>query len=317
MARDIASNLKVRHLSLIVALSDHGTTHRAADALHMTQSTASKMLRDVEDLFQAALFERHPRGLKPTPLGEFAISNARTQLTGLLRFADDFRARRAGGYGTLRIGAISGAGPDLVARSLADIKRKRPQLSVMLHGETSDTVLDMLENERLDLVIGRFSSERHSQLFEFEPLAEEKLIIVARAGHALQDRKLNDLTDLVDWPWILQHHSTPTRQALGVAFTKAGLRPPQDTIECSSMLSILNLVQVSDALSLVPAALVDAHLRAGLFTELPLRPEIRLAQFGLVTWKREPLSEAAREFADLLRTNALRSGHVNAIQKCR
>lgn len=308
MVRDIASNLKVRHLSLIVALSDHGTTHRAADALHMTQSTASKMLRDVEELFQAALFERHPRGLKPTPLGEFAISNARIQLADLLRFADEFHARRAGGYGTLRIGAISGAGPDLVARSLADIKRKRPQLMVILHGETSDTLLDMLENERLDLVVGRFSTERHGQLFEFEPLAEEKLIIVARAGHALQGRKLNDLADMVEWPWILQHQSTPTRRVLGVAFAKAGLRPPDDTIECSSMLSILNLVQMSDAIALVPSSLVDAHLRARIFTELPMRPEIRLDKFGLVTWKREPLSEAAREFANLLRMNAAIGG---------
>jgi len=228
MARDIASNLKVRHLSLIVALSDHGTTHRAADALHMTQSTASKMLRDVEDLFQAALFERHPRGLKPTPLGEFAISNARTQLTGLLRFADDFRARRAGGYGTLRIGAISGAGPDLVARSLADIKRKRPQLSVDAawrnqryrsgHGsKTNGSTLSSAGS----------AQNAKAKLFEFEPLAEEKLIIVARAGHALQDRKLNDLTDLVDWPWILQHPLHTDAPSAGVAFTKAGLRPPQ------------------------------------------------------------------------------------------
>ncbi|GAW34780.1 HTH-type transcriptional regulator GbpR [Roseovarius sp. A-2] len=304
MARDIASNLKVRQLSLIVALSDHGTTHRAAAALNMTQSTASKMLRDVEELFQAALFERHARGLKPTPLGEFAISNARNQLTGLQRFADDFRARRAGGYGTLKIGAIAGAGLDLMFRSLANIKRKRPQLTITLHGETSDTVLNMLENEELDLVVGRFSSERHSQLFEFEPLAEEKLIIVARFGHALQDRVINDLADLVDWPWILQNQSTPARKALDLAFVKAGLRSPDNVIECCSLLSILSLVQVSDAVALLPSSLVEAHLKAGLFTELPMLSEIRLEKFGLVTWKGEPLSEAAREFADLLRMNA-------------
>ncbi len=304
MARDIASNLKVRHLSLIVALADHRTTHRAAAALHMTQSTASKMLREVEELFQAALFERHPRGLKPTPLGEFAIGKARIQLTGLMRFADEFRTRRAGGYGTLRIGAISGAGPNLVARSLADIKRKRPQLAVILHGETSDTLLDMLENERLDLVVGRFSTESHGQIFEFEPLAEEKLIIVARAGHALQDRKGLDLGDLTEWPWILQHQSTPTREVLGIAFAKAGLQPPENTIECSSMLSILNLVQVSDAITLVALSLATAYLRAGLFTELSMQSEIRLEKFGLVTWKHESLSEAANEFASLLRKNA-------------
>lgn len=308
MEKDITSNLKVRHLALVVALADHATTHRAADALNMTQSTASKMLRDVEEMFQATLFDREPRGMKPTPLGAFVIDNARAELARLHRFSDDFRARRAGGYGTLSIGAISGAAPGLVAHSLAAIKRKRPQLMVVLHGETSDTILDMLENGRLDLAVGRFSTDRHRHLFEFEPLAEEKLIIVARAGHALEGRALDGLAELVDWPWILQHRSTPSRKVLDLAFAEAELRPPVDTIECASMLAIINLVQVSEAVALLPASVVQAHLGAGLFIELPVRPEIRLDGFGLITRKREPLNEAALEFSDCLRRTAALGG---------
>ncbi|OSP55392.1 LysR family transcriptional regulator [Pseudoruegeria sp. SK021] len=298
----------MRHLSLIVALADHHTTHRAASQMNMTQSTASKMLRDVEDLFQATLFDRGARGLKPTPLGEFVIANARAQLSRLERFSDDFRARRAGGYGTLNLGAISGAAPSLVARSLADIKRTRPQLTVVLHGETSDALLDMLENGRLDLVVGRYSTDRHQHLFDFEPLAYERLTAVARAGHALQGRARYRLADLVDHPWVLQYKTTPTRKALDAGFADADLPPPVNTIECGSIVAILSLVQVSDAVALLPAALVEAHLAAGLFTELPLRPEIRLDQFGLVTRKREPLSDAAQEFSGLLRINAARWG---------
>lgn len=302
--RDITANLRIRHMSLVVAIADHGTTHRAADALNMTQSTASKMLRDIEEMFEAALFEREPRGMTPTPLGIFVIENLRAQLSRLQRFSDEVQARRAGGYGSLSVGAITGAAPDFVARAVAEIKGRRPQLMVSLHGDTSDVILDQLEAGRLDLAVGRFSAARHRDLFAFEPLARERLIVVARSGHPLQGTGVARLPDLAQCAWVLQPRSNPTRQVLDAAFDRERLRHPSDAIECSSLLLILNLVQVSDAVALLPEAIVDAQLRAGLFIALPIRPEIRLDAFGLVTRRRETPGEAAEEFSRILRARA-------------
>lgn len=304
--RDITASLKVRHLSLIVTLSDHGTTHSAAEALNMTQSTASKMLRDVEEIFQASLFERGPRGLTPTPLGQFAVANARMQLSRLKRFSEEFSARREGGYGRLSIGAITGAAPDLVARAVAEIKARRPQLSVALHGETSDGILAELEAGRLDLAVGRFSADRHKTVFTFEPLAEEQLVVVARAGHetATGAQSLSDLQHCV---WAMQPVSNPSRQVLEAAFDSAGLPRPADFIECSSILLILNLVQESNAVALLPQAVVQAHQKAGLFTVLDIRPEIQLSGFGLVTRRKEPLQPVVLEFCEILRGRAAAS----------
>ena len=223
--RDITASLRVRHLALLVALAEHRTTHRAAEALHMTQSTASKMLRDIEEIFQATLFDREPRGLKPTPLGEFVIANARSQLTHLQRFSEEFQARLAGGYGTLSIGAITGAAPDLVARAVAEIKRARPQLMVSLHGETSDDILEQLEAGRIDLAVGRFSAVRHRSIFSFEPLAEERLAVVARAGHPAAMAGAARLADVAGCAWVVQPESNPSRQALDAAFDEAGFAP--------------------------------------------------------------------------------------------
>lgn len=291
-------------MSLIVALADHGTTHRAAETLNMTQSTASKMLGDAEEIFGSDLFERRPRGLTPTPLGEFVIANLRAQLSRLRRFSDEFQARRAGGYGTLSVGAITGAAPDFVAKAVAEIKRRRPQLMVELHGETSDEILNQLKDGLIDLAVGRFSDERQRSIFSFEALAEERLVVVARSGHPLREAGVTRLADLADCAWALQPATNPSRQVLDAAFDHAGLRRPRDTIECSSLLLILNLVQVSDAVALLPEAVVEAHERAGIFIKLPVRPEIRLAGFGLVTRRKEPLGEAAMEFCDILRARA-------------
>jgi DNA-binding transcriptional LysR family regulator len=69
-------------------------------------------------------------------------------------------------------------------------------------------------------------------------------------------------------------------------------------------LLILNLVQVSDAVALLPEAVVDAHIKAGLFTTFPIQPDIRLTGFGLVMRRKETLGEAALEFCNILRSRA-------------
>lgn len=304
MGRDITAHLKVRHFALIVAIADFGTTHRAADSINMTQSTASKMLRDLEEMIGAPLFKREPRGMTPTPLGEFMLANARTMLTRMRRFADEFEVLRQGGYGTLVLGAIMGSAPDLVAKAVAEMKRSRPQLVIQMLGETSDTILDMLEEEKLDLAVGRFSSARHRQLFAFELLAEEPLVLVGRKGHALSEYFEGDLPTLSTQPWVLQPKATPTRQVLDGAFEKADIKPPRNVIECGSIFAILNLVQVSDAIALLPTSVVDAHLKAGLLDQLPMRPTISVPGFGLVTRKGDIPSEPARMFADILRRHA-------------
>ncbi|MER0236963.1 LysR family transcriptional regulator [Fulvimarina sp. MAC8] len=308
MVPKLEHHLKIRHFMLIAALDDHGTMHRAAEALNMTQSTASKMLGDLEILLGAKLFERAPRGMTPTALGRYALSIARAELTRIERFSEEFAARRDGGYGTLSIGAIMGAAPDLVAHAVADLKRSQPKLTVRLLGETSDHILDMLETGRLDLAVGRFTNPRHGQLFEFEPLAEEKLVLVARAGHPLTDGFDGDLKVLADWPWVLQPPTTPTRYLLDDAFAEAGIDIPDNVVECISIFAILNLVQASDAVAVLPVSVVDAHLRAGLLAPLAMRPQITVSGFGIVTRKNELIGETAELFADSLRRHA--RGHA-------
>ena len=305
MHSKLTTFLKFRHFALIEAIADQGTMHRAATALHMTQSTASKMLADLEAMLGAALFHREPRGMTPTPLGLFALGAARSQTNTIARFEEDFIARRDGGYGTLSIGAIMGSAPDIVAHAVADMKRSKPQLTIRLLGETSDQILDMLEAGKIDLVVGRFKSTRHQQLFSFEHLAEEPLILIARQEHPLVSGFDGNLQALLEHPWVLQPAATPTRQVLDQMFADIGSLGPANCVECVSIFAILHLVQVSNAVAVLPLSVVKAHLQAGLLVQLPMFPAASISGFGLVIPKTQALSNNANMFADFLRKRSV------------
>ena len=89
----LRARLKTRQLLLLVAIGDEGNIHRAAEILNMSQPAASKLLKDLEDVLGISLFERLPRGMRPTWYGETMIRHARIALASLQPGAQ--RARSA------------------------------------------------------------------------------------------------------------------------------------------------------------------------------------------------------------------------------
>jgi DNA-binding transcriptional LysR family regulator len=59
-----------------MALAEHSNLHRAAEAVHMAQPSATKVVRDLERSFGFRLFERLPRGMHPTELGTEVLAFA-------------------------------------------------------------------------------------------------------------------------------------------------------------------------------------------------------------------------------------------------
>ena len=106
----IRARLKTRQLLLLVALAEEGNIHRAAQVLSMSQPAASKLLKDLEDVLEVSLFERLPRGMRPTWYGETMIRHARVALASLNQAHDELQAAKSGQFGQVSIGAITSPG---------------------------------------------------------------------------------------------------------------------------------------------------------------------------------------------------------------
>jgi DNA-binding transcriptional LysR family regulator len=301
------NRLRFKHMALLSALGDKPTLSEAAARLNLTQPAATKLLADIEQAFGFALFERLPRGLRPTDLGQEVVAYARQAQAGLDRFMEGLEIKRRGGHGHLVFGAIMGAAPDLVARAVAEIKRERPRLTVRILGETSDQIAVLLERHEIELAVGRFTDPLQHNRFHFTPLSRETLQAVVRRGHALSRSKKPDWAELVRWPWVLQTITSPARQLLEEEFARAGVSTPSDVVECTSIFATLQLVQSSDAVAVLPESVVRDHVRARLLVPLRLQVGRDLRSFGLLQRKDEPLSEVASAFVAHLQRSAAQS----------
>ena len=71
----------LRHLRHLAAVEDHRHFGRAADACHVTQSTLSASIKELETRLETALVDRSKRRVVLTPIGVETAERARTPAT--------------------------------------------------------------------------------------------------------------------------------------------------------------------------------------------------------------------------------------------
>ena len=106
-----APPISLRQLQYIVAVAEHGSFRRAADACHVAQPSLSAQVAVAEQALGVQLFERTGRRVRVPPAAAPLVAQARRILVaaGDLRelarqWADPFR-------GTLRLGVARAARP--------------------------------------------------------------------------------------------------------------------------------------------------------------------------------------------------------------
>lgn len=301
----LIGRLRYKHLLMVSTLGKCRNLRQTAGVMHMSQPAATRMLSEIEKVFGCRLFERTAHGMHPTTVGEMLIDFADNALTRLDRCAEEVHRYQLGGRGQLTVGAIMGAAPDLVAQAVIEMKRQRPLLQIRLMGETSDQLVELLEQGRVDIAIARYATSIQHNQFDFEPLGNETMMTVVRRGHPLCHRELPPLAELLEaWPWILQPMTTPARQAVEKEFEMEGLVSPRDIIECGSIFAALQLVQKSDALLVMAETVLRDHLETGLIESLPLSIGRTLSPFGLLTRKNTLHGEPITGFCEILRRHA-------------
>lgn len=293
--------LRLKHLRLLDVLARSENLHVAAAEMNLTQPAASKILRDLEDLLGVRLFERLPRGMVPTEIGRFVIDYARRMLTDTERFLEAVTNLKQGGYGALAVGAIMATASGILPRAIAELKRRRPLMTIRLVADTSDQLLTALEQKELDVVIGRFTQPRHQALFDLDPLDNEDLWIFAAAGHPLASHRALTLAEMGGSSWVLQPQTSPMRQLLDRCFARAGLRSLDSLVETTSIWATLRLVQEAGMVSVLPSSIVAEGVARGALARLPVALDNPLERYGLITRRGEPLPANVQAFAAILR----------------
>ncbi|MGA0539786.1 LysR family transcriptional regulator [Neotabrizicola sp. VNH66] len=301
--QNIRQMLKPVQLQLIVAIAEHGQLLQAADVLGMTQPAASRMLAEVERHLGAALFQRQPRGMVPTEVGEMVLRRAAIILRELQGLSLHLHNVLGGLGGSVRVGAVTGPAVGTLVSTVRDLRKLAPGAEITLDVLPSRDLLSHLVAGEMDFVLARNLPEFDGNEFVVHPMADEKVSILARADHPLARAPVVTLTELQDYEWVMQQRGAPIREAVLSAFSGIGLPEPRNVINSPSSLLALAYIAQSFAVAPVSSEVADLMIRppvAAQLVALPLPGEILVAPYYLLHLRRRELSALARRLRDMV-----------------
>ena len=285
----------LRQLKFLVALADHGTFSRAAEAAFVTQPTLSAGIKELEGILGAMLVERGARGATLTPAGEAALSRARIVLT---ETEDLVHAARAAGEplsGAFRLGVIPTIAPFLLPRVLPSIRAAFPELELFLREDLTHRLIEALKERRLDAALIALPYDATS--IETEALMADEFLFATDADHPLaggehlkpEDLKGEALLLLEDGHCLRDH-------ALAVCAAGQGeAEAARSDFAATSLHTLVQMVKSGLGATLLPKLALDAGLADRLDLSIrPFDPPVAGREIGIAWRKGSARAEEAR-----------------------
>lgn len=299
--------LKIRHLILVKTVADQRSISKAAAVLHITQSAATKTLRELEESLGAELFKRGPRGVSPTAYGQALLRRADAILGEVHSAADEIAALKSGAAGRIVIGILRAAAPSLLPDAFLQARRQYPELAITVMEGTQEALLPSLRAGEIDFLVGYLTDARARDGLVQERLYADAAAIVARPGHPLARSRRLSLADLAERQWVLPGENSVLRRHVDAAFRAAGVEPPRGLIESHSTTLVQSFLQQSDLLAVLPRQVALQLERFGLAVVLPVAVPGNALPVGITSCAERPLKPAARTLIDILRRVARRA----------
>jgi LysR family transcriptional regulator of gallate degradation len=217
----------------------------------------------MEDGLGLALFERTARGLAPTPAGETVAFCFKRVLAELRHIEPDIAARDGTLQGSIQVGALPLGRTHILPLAIAALLARHPRLQVATVESPYDVLATALRSGEIDFILGALRETPDADDLQQEALFEDRMSLIARAGHPLCAGRRIDFDALRDSMWVLSRHGSPARELLKRFFSEARQPPPVPAVETGDLAVLRGLLLESDMLTAFSAHKLRQEIRDG------------------------------------------------------
>ncbi|MEJ7931115.1 LysR substrate-binding domain-containing protein [Ramlibacter sp. AN1015] len=287
--------MELRHVRYFDAIAETLNFTRAAQRLHVTQSTLSHQIRQMEDELGVALFDRSGRKVRMTEAGEMLRSYMTPALAQIDRGLQALRGTGLAPTAHIRLGTTASFNTRMVPRCVSRFLSQHPGHELTVEERPAADIARGLADGSLDLAVS-YQPADDAELW-FEPLYNEELRLVVAATHPLARRRRVRMAELHRLRMVLLPRSMATRALLDDCFEAAGAQPTV-VAQLNSIAPMIELIRQTDLAGIIAETAVHpaADLRS-----IPLEDPTPIRTPGLL-WKRGATgSPTVRQLATIIR----------------
>lgn len=288
------NNISYRHLSAFIEVARHGSFTHAAEHLHVTQSTLTATIKQLEAQVALQLFDRTTRRVNLTREGERFYPVAERLISDFDTAINDLRASAQQQRGQVGIAASPSVLHSLLPTVIQSYRAAFPNIGLSLKEEGASGIEESVMNNRVDFGIGGNRSA-HPELL-YQPILQDQYGVVMGFDDPLSNCTEIHWNEITSRSLILLSIENGIRIQLERSIKEQHLPSLFDNamIEVSTPATLAALIQNGVGITVLPALAASTEV-FHLMKFCPLTAPVLKRELCLITRKGRSIGPAGEE----------------------
>ncbi len=289
-----------KHLTQLAAVIEAGGVTEGANLLGLSQPAVSRTLSTLEKRLGEPLFMPGRRPLVPTILGRQLAAHGKVILEASRKATEAVVGFRAGSTGTVRIGGVPFFMDAVISRTIGQFQVKWPDIRVDQSYGNLPEFQAGLRSGQLDMAICPLGVVDSGSELDFTRILPGRNVVAARSRHPLFKKKSVTSNDLLRYPWISPLPGSPLLADIHSILLSIGMSEVNVRYSGGSLMSVLNYIEETDALTVLPQSVLFTFRNTGKFKTVPMKIPQPERSLGILRLKEAPVLPASDKLAKFI-----------------
>jgi DNA-binding transcriptional LysR family regulator len=289
--------VSTRQLRAFSLVAQHRNFTRAADALFITPSGLSVLIRELESRVGIRLFDRSTRHVDLTPQGRELLVVIQRSLAELDTAIANIGRSAKRSPESISLGTTPLVAANVLPPAMREFRKQRPEVRIQLFDADLPTLIKMVEAGKLDMSLGVFKAMpgvRREPFFRFS-------LMVARPAKDDMPPRATTTWPALDGERLISLSSDhPHQQLIDIHLARAGVK-----VRIGSVVNLLDtqiaLVEAEEGIAIIPSFGMPACRNRKVVMSQLTNPVVRF-EFHLIRRQGKELPPGADEFTSFLKS---------------
>ncbi|GEM64055.1 transcriptional regulator [Sphingobacterium faecium NBRC 15299] len=259
--------IELRHLYYFKVLAEELHFRKAAERLYISQPGLSRQIKQMEEIYQALLFDRGKRYVRLTGAGVYLKKEVDILFNQMDKMTRELRIMGSDDITELRLGFIGSAVQSVLAKVLVHLRHDFPSVEVDLQELSNEMQITKVLKEELDFGFVRLDD--FPKGIHHIAIVKEHFSLVVPRDYPIQQANFTSVSEFKNEPFILfSKDYSHSYYDLVMSIFKDATFDPHVALRTVNALTIFNLVEQGLGVAIVPASLKNGYTSKVKFIDL-------------------------------------------------
>ena len=291
------SNVTLRQIDGFLLAGELLSFSRAAEAMHISQSAFSQLIRELETSLELRLFDRTTRRIALTNAGTVLLRKMKRGVDEIDQACEEARALVRVEHGHITVGTLASLAVGVVTRAVGGLRKGFPGMKVSMREDYNGALLERVAQGEVDFAVCAQSGATEG--LSFEHLFDDELVAVMPLGDSRAGARPLRWSALKDESLVMTMRKSSTREHISAALAAHDITREAD-YDVANMFTALSMVRAGLGVTFIPLLVLPEVNMKGLGWARMAKPA-PVRRIGICRRSDRTASPASVKFEEVLR----------------